>query len=63
MMAQPPEALKIPDTTAILQLNCQRSHHVSNSLFNDTNIRNFLFIAIQEPPINPHTHKPPEHSG
>lgn len=63
MMAQPPAALKIPNTTAILQLNCRRSHSTLNSLFNDTNVSNFIFIAVQEPPINSHTSKPPEHSG
>lgn len=62
-MAQPPEALKIPNTTAVLQLNCRRSHSVINLLFNDPDITNFLFISVQEPPVNSHTNKPPEQSG
>lgn len=63
MSAQPIDALKVTDSAAILQLNCRRSHSVVNSLFNDQNISNFLFLALQEPPVNSHTNLPQEHTG
>lgn len=53
----------LPNTVALLQLNCQRSHTVMLSLFNDPNITNFLFVALQEPPVNTHTNLPALHSG
>lgn len=63
MSAQQIDALKIPDSAAILQLNFRRSPSIINSLFNDENITNFLFLALQEPPVNPHTNTPSEQSG
>lgn len=63
MSAQHIDALKVMDSAAILQLNCRRSHLITNSLFNDDKIANFALIALQEPPINPHSKKPPEHPG
>lgn len=63
MIEQPLTVLKTPDTAALLQLNCRRSHLVTNSLFNDTNIAHFLCIALQEPPIHPHSNTPSNHSG
>lgn len=63
MSAHPQEIIKMPNTAAILQLNCRRAPSVMYSLFNDTNITNFLIIALQEPPVNPHTNSPFEHSG
>lgn len=63
MSAQSITALKTTDSAAILQLNCRRSPSIINSLFNDENIANFLFLALQEPPVNSHTNKPLEQSG
>lgn len=63
MSTQTIDTLKIPDTVAILQLNCRRSPSILNLLINDENIANFLFLALQEPPINSYTHGPPEQSG
>lgn len=57
------DALKVINSAAVLQLNCRRSHSISNSLFNHNNISNFLFLALQEPPINSYTNWPQEHSG
>lgn len=63
MIAQPLTVLKTPGTAAVLQLNCRFSHSVTNSLFNDNNTANFLCIALQEPPIKPHSNTPSAHSG
>lgn len=63
MLARPMDTAKLPDTAAVLQLNCRRSHNVTYSLFNDSNVSNFLFLALQEPPVNPHTNLPSTHRG
>lgn len=63
MLRHPQEVIKITHTAAILQLNCRRAPSVMNSLINDENTTNFSFLAIQEPPINPRTNSPFEHSG
>lgn len=63
MIAQPLEAFKTPNTAAILQLNGHQSHSTTLSLFNDANTKIFLFIALQEPPVNSHTNTPANHSG
>lgn len=63
MLAQPLETAKLPNTAAVIQLNCRRSHQVTYSLFNDTHSSNFLFIALHEPPVNAHTNLPSEHKG
>lgn len=47
MIAHPTNTAKLPDTAAVLQLNCRRSHNVTSSLFNDPNVFNFLFVALQ----------------
>lgn len=57
------EKTQLPDTAALLQLNCRRSPTVIYSLFNDPHIFNFLFVALQEPPVNPHTNLPSAHKG
>lgn len=63
MIAHPSDTSKLPNTAAILQLNCRRSHNVTYSLFNDHNIFNFLFVALKEPPVNAHTNQPSSHAG
>lgn len=63
MIAHPIEKAKIPNIAAVRQLNFRRSHSVTHSLFNDPNSFNFIFIALQEPPINPHTNLPNEQKG
>lgn len=63
MTAHPTDTVKIPNTAAVLQLNCRWSHTVMYSLFNDPNVFNFLFIALQEPPVNPHTSLTSPHAG
>lgn len=63
MLTHPIELTQVPNTAAVLQLNCRRSPPVLLSLFNDENINNFLCLALQEPPINTHTNRPHEQSG
>lgn len=63
MLGQTIKKSKMQDTAAVLQLNCRRSHNVMYSLFNDPNSFNFLFIALHEPPVNPHTNLPAEQKG
>lgn len=63
MIAHPLDKAKLPNTAAVLQLNCRRSHHVTYSLFNDPHSFNFLFIALHEPPVNSHTNLPAEQKG
>ncbi|KAG0138934.1 hypothetical protein CROQUDRAFT_102553 [Cronartium quercuum f. sp. fusiforme G11] len=41
------------NTSSILQLNCQRSPGIVQSLFNDPNSSLFLAILLQEPPMQP----------
>lgn len=53
----------MPNSAAVLQLNCQKSPSVTLSLFNDPHTANFLILALQEPPVNHHTNLPAEHSG
>lgn len=52
-----------PNSAAVLQLKCRRSHPVTLSLFNDPKTANFLILALQEPPTNHRTNLPAEHSG
>lgn len=63
MNTLPSDAASLPNTAAVLQLNCRRSHNVTYSLFNDPNNFNFLIISIQEPPVNAHTNLPSMHKG
>lgn len=63
MISHPIASTRVTNTLAILQLNCRRSHSITNSLFNDANIANFSFLALQEPPVNSHTNRPSEQSG
>lgn len=58
MMTQPIDTAKLPDTAAVLQLNCGTSHNVMYSIFNDPNVFNLLFVALQEPPIKSHPNLP-----
>lgn len=63
MISQPIDTAKLPNTAAVLQLNCRRSHQVTYSLFNDPNSFNFLIIALHEPPVNAHTNLPSKQKG
>lgn len=63
MIAHPVDKAKLPDTAAVLQLNCRRSHNVMYALFNVPSIHNFPFVALQEPPVNSHTNLPSTHAG
>lgn len=63
MKAHSTDTAKIPNTAAVLQLNCRWSHNVTYSLFNNTDGFNFLFVALQEPPINPPINLPSSHAG
>lgn len=55
MLAHPTKSPKLPNTAVILKPNFRRSHNVTYSIFNNPNIINFLFLALQEPPINSRT--------
>lgn len=63
MSTHPANTASLQDTAAVLQLKCRRSHNVTNSLFNDPHVYNFLFLALQEPPVNSHTNLPSSHKG
>lgn len=63
MIAHPIDSTSLPDTAAILQLNCRRSPPVSHSLFNYPHTANYLILALQEPPVKTHTNSPSEHRG
>lgn len=63
MLVHPIQSTQVPNTVAVLQLNCRRSPNILLSLFKDENIANFLFIILQEPPVNPHTNCPKEQQG
>lgn len=63
MLAHPHKVIKIPYSAAILELNSRRAPSVMNSFINNQNSTNFLFLAIQEPPINARTNAPFGHSG
>lgn len=63
MIAQPSNQASIPNTAAVLQLNCRRSHNVTYSLFNDPKTFDFLILSLQEPPVNTHTNLPSTHVG
>lgn len=54
MLKHPIEATQVPDTAAIFQLNCRRYPPILLSLFDDEILANFLFLALQEPPVNTH---------
>ena len=63
MTPHPTHAETLPDTVAVLQLNCCRSHNITSSLFNDPHVFNFLAVALQEPPVKAHTNLPSQHKG